>query len=157
MKEKEIHLAVTVQNEAVGCKAAVEMMNELSATLEMITGSSGTTSFSTDDMQDPRALFVIARTSEGTAVGCGAFRPMNDSTAEIKRMYAKEKGRGIGALILSHLEREAKQMGYSRIWLETRRINENAVQFYKDHGYQCIPNYGKYAGNALAICFEKKL
>ncbi|MDK2868423.1 MAG: hypothetical protein PWP38_2738 [Clostridiales bacterium] len=106
MKEKEIHLAVTVQNEAVGC---------------------------------------------------GAFRPMNDSTAEIKRMYAKEKGRGIGALILSHLEREAKQMGYSRIWLETRRINENAVQFYKDHGYQRIPNYGKYAGNALAICFEKKL
>ncbi|MBS7528501.1 GNAT family N-acetyltransferase [Fusibacter paucivorans] len=106
MKEKEIHLAVTVQNEAVGC--------------------------------------------------C-AFRPMNDSTAEIKRMYAKEKGCGIGALILSHLEREAKQMGYAKIWLETRRINENAVRLYREQGYQCIPNYGKYVGNTLAICFEKIL
>jgi ribosomal protein S18 acetylase RimI-like enzyme len=48
-------------------------------------------------------------------------------------------------------------MGYSKLWLETRIINERAVEFYKKRGYHQISNYGKYVENEKAICFEKIL
>jgi hypothetical protein len=36
-------------------------------------------------------------------------------------------------------------------------VNTRAVQFYLAHGYQRIENFGRYAGNPAAACFEKAL
>lgn len=78
-------------------------------------------------------------------------------TAEVKRMYAKEKGMGIGNKILSYLEQQAYDIGYKMLCLETRLVNTKAVSFYEHNGYRKIPNYGKYEGRANSICFEKDL
>jgi GNAT superfamily N-acetyltransferase len=150
-------MPLIIAREAPECETAIQLMRALSDVLETMTGSSGRQSFSVEDLRNPRSIFVIARTTDGVAVGCGAFRPFDASTAEIKRMYAKESGRGVGAAILQHLEVEAKKMGYVSVRLETRKINRGAVSFYKAQQYRVIPNYGKYVGNNLAICFEKKL
>ena len=48
-----------------------------------------------------------------------------------------------------------KLFGYKAVWLETRRVNESAVRFYLEQGYQVRPNYGNYIGRSEAICFEK--
>ena len=72
-------------------------------------------------------------------------------------MYARPGSAGVGAAVLTYLEAEAARMGYAAIWLETRLINERAVKFYEKHGYCRIPNYGKYAGNPQAVCFEKRI
>lgn len=136
---------------------AILLMEELSQTLEAITGASGKNSFNSEDVCVPRSLFVIAYDEEGEPVGCGAIRPIDENVAELKRMFAKVKTKGVGTKILSYLEMQAKKLGYSAIWLETRLINEDAVLFYKKKGYRKISNYGKYSGNSKAICFEKKL
>ena len=132
-------------------------MNELSDTLQAITGDSGRSSFDPADIGHPRGFFVIAYNSQQEALGCGAIRPMEGNSAEIKRMYARYKGAGIGNAILSYLEKQAKALGYVSLKLETRLINHNAVRFYDSMGYKRIENYGKYAGNGGAICFEKIL
>lgn len=136
---------------------ALKLMDELSKTLEKITGSSGRNSFNNDDVCVSRALFAEAYNEENEAVGCGALRPINDNTAEIKRMYAKTKAKGIGSEILCYLEKQARELGYNTIWIETRLINETAVSFYEKKGYQRIPNYGKYVDRPEAVCFEKRL
>lgn len=136
---------------------AVLLMEELSEILEKITGASGKNSFNSEDVCVPQSLFVIAYDEKDEPIGCGAIRPIDENIAEVKRMYAKAKTKGVGTKILSYLEMQAKKLGYSAIWLETRLINENAVSFYKKKGYCKILNYGKYSGNAEAICFEKKL
>lgn len=136
---------------------AILLMEELSQTLEKITGASGKNSFNSEDVCVPRSLFVIAYDEKEEPVGCGAIRPIDENVAELKRMFAKVKTKGVGTQILSYLEMQAKKLGYSAIWLETRLINEDAVLFYKKNGYSKIPNYGKYVGNSKAICFEKKL
>ncbi|MBP0651434.1 hypothetical protein J8J40_30680, partial [Mycobacterium tuberculosis] len=41
------------------------------------------------DAADPRAVFVLAEI-DGQPVGCGALRPIDAVTAEIKRVYAAE-------------------------------------------------------------------
>ena len=95
--------------------------------------------------------------STGTPVGCGAFRPIDESTAEVKRMYAIPGLSGVGSAVLSHLENEAKLLGYSQLWLETRIVNQRAVAFYEKKGYSRIPNFGKYVGKLEAVCFAKNL
>jgi ribosomal protein S18 acetylase RimI-like enzyme len=51
----------------------------------------------------------------------------------------------------------ASELGYSEAWLETRRVNSRAVNFYLKHGYREIPGFGKYAGLPEAICMAKEL
>ena len=136
---------------------AILLMEELSQTLEAITGASGKNSFNSEDVCVPRSLFVIAYDEKDEPVGCGAIRPIDENIAEVKRMFAKVKTKGVGTQILSYLEMQAKKLGYSAIWLETRLINEDAVLFYKKNGYSEILSYGKYVGNTEAICFEKIL
>jgi len=126
------------------------LIEELSATLAAITGASGKASFA---QQEAGVLFVVARGDDGALLGCGAVRPLQDGVGEIKRMYARPGTRGVGAAILRHLEAQ----GYPELWLETRKVNARAVDFYLKHGYQLIPNYGNYIGRPEAICFRKIL
>ena len=133
------------------------LLEQLSESLESITGDSGKGSFNLSDVCVPRAVFVIARNRNGEASGCGAIRPISENVAEVKRMYAKIKGIGIGTEILRYLEEQAQRLGYAILWLETRVVNQQAVSFYERKGYHRITNYGKYAGNPEAVCFEKSL
>ena len=148
---------VTISSESPFSPDAIFLMDELSECLQNITGDSGKDSFDVNDVCNDRAVFVIARDQNGKAIGCGAFRPMDQTTAEIKRMYAAKNSMGIGAQILSYLEHRAYNIGYKTLRLETRIVNTDAVSFYERNGYRKIPNYGKYAERVSSICFEKDL
>ena len=133
------------------------LLAKLSAALAAITGDSGAASYSADDARVARSLFVVARNGDGDLLGCGALRPLDGDVGEIKRMYARAGSRGVGAALLAHLESAAQGFGYRVLWLETRRVNARAVDFYQRHGYATIANYGKYVGRPAAICFGKRL
>lgn len=136
---------------------ALAIMNELSDALEAITGNSGKSSFNIEDVDNPRAIFVVAYNDNDEAIGCGAIRPIDENIGEVKRVFAKVKGFGIGTEILNYIEREAIKLGYSALWVETRCVNKQAVLFYESRGYQRIQNYGKYINRPEAVCFEKKI
>lgn len=136
---------------------ACYLMDELSMALEAITGDSGRNSFNVEDVCVSGALFVIAYNDKDEAIGCGAIRPISGEIAEIKRMYAKTKAKGVGTEILGYLETQAKEMGYSVLWLETRLVNRQAIAFYESRGYQRILNYGKYVDRPEAVCFGKNI
>jgi ribosomal protein S18 acetylase RimI-like enzyme len=125
------------------------LIAELGAALAAITGDTGASSFSSQDMRDPRAVFLVARDAQGVAVGCGGLRPLHGSVGELKRMYARP-GSGAGKHVLAALEWHAVVLGYSEIWLSTRRVNQRAMDFYRRNGYVPIPPYGKYAVPAQA-------
>jgi GNAT superfamily N-acetyltransferase len=136
---------------------ALPLLDRLSETLAAITGDSGRSSFDPHDLMLPKSLFVIARAADGVAVGCGAYRPLGDGVAGVKRMFALPGTSGVGSAVLAYLERCAQDDGYREIWLETRRVNERAVRFYRRHGYREIENYGRYVGRPEAICLAKPL
>jgi len=147
----------TITIEIHNCKSseAQTLLDQLSARLLVITGSSGKASFDPANTESAGGLFVLARNSEATAIGCGALQRIDHKVAEIKRVYSGVESSGIGSAIIDFLERQAWQMGYLEIWLETRIVNQRAINFYLKHGYQIIENYGKYAGNKSAICLKK--
>jgi GNAT superfamily N-acetyltransferase len=143
-----------------GTPDAIALVDELSAALAAITGDSGRSSFDIEDVRAARARFVVARNASGHAVGCGAFRPLADGIAdiaEVKRMFARPGNPGTGSALLAFLETEAAALGYRVLWLAARAVNQRAVGFYLARGYALTPNYGKYAGNAEAVCLGKQL
>ncbi len=136
---------------------AILLMRELSDCLHAITGDGGQSSFNVEDICVPGSLFAIVRNLQGDGVGCGAFRPMDEKTAELKRMYVRKKSIGAGSKLLSYLEHQAAMIGYEALRLETRLANQKAVAFYERNGYLRIPNYGRYQSRTEAVCYEKRL
>lgn len=102
---------------------------------------------------------VIIYNNDDVSVGCGAFKPFDSQSVEIKRMFVKpnERGKGFAQKILLELETWAKEIGYIRCVLETGKRQVEAVQFYKKCDYKIIPNYGQYKDMENSICFEKVL
>lgn len=136
---------------------SLKLLDQLSDALARITGASGRSSFAPSDVEGPGASFVLAYDSEGKPVGCGAYRPLAETVAELKRMFAVPGSKGVGSAILRHLEASATADGYRELWLETRLVNTSAVRFYERNGYRRIANFGKYAGRPEAVCFAKTL
>ena len=93
------------------------------------------------------------------AVGCGAIKPFDESSVEVKRMFVRPTNRnqGAGAIILAELERWAKELGYSYTVLETGLKQPEAIRLYEKSGYKRIPNYGQYEGVENSVCMKKML
>lgn len=102
---------------------------------------------------------AIVTILENDAIGCGAFKALDENTAEIKRMYTDEahRGKGIASLVLKELEIWAKELGYKKCMLETGKMQPEAIALYKKQGYKKMANYGPYAGVEDSICFQKTL
>lgn len=103
--------------------------------------------------------YVVVAYHNENPVGCGAFKPYDEESVEVKRMYLKpeKRGSGIASDILNALENWAKEIGNKRIVLETGKRQVEAVKFYHKSGYHRIPNYGQYINMDNSCCFEKDL
>ena len=109
-------------------------------------------------LEGGRGAFLVARDA-GRAVGCGAIRVLDPTTAEVKRMYveADQRGKGVGRAVLAGLEGAAKQLGVGRLVLETGIYQEAALTFYQRAGFTQIDCWGEYASSPTSLCMEKRL
>ncbi len=100
-------------------------------------------------------VLVIYENSE--AVGCGAFKKFDATTAEIKRMFVHpdNRNKGIAKFVLTELELWANDLGFTSFVLETSPKLTSAIALYEKTGYQLIPNYGQYIGVENSICMKK--
>jgi putative acetyltransferase len=91
------------------------------------------------------------------AVGCGAIRPFDDTSVEVKRMFVplEHRGHGIAKQVLKELEAWAVELSFQRCILETGLKQPEAIALYTKCGYSPIPNYGQYQGMYNSVCFEK--
>ena len=90
----------------------------------------------------PTGLFVIARLA-GESVGCAALDLLDETSAEIKRMWIapRSRGLGLGKQLLAHLEAEAGRAGRSTIVLDTNGSLTEAIAMYETSGYVPTTRY----------------
>lgn len=102
---------------------------------------------------------VVIAYENNTAAGCGAFKPFDTDSVEIKRMYVlpAHRNKGIAAAVLQQLEQWAAEEGYVAAVLETGKKQPEAIRLYEKCGYSRIPNYGQYAGVENSVCMKKEL
>ncbi len=86
---------------------------------------------------------VLIAYADRRAVGCGAIRRLDQTTAELLRMYVlpSSRGNGIGKLLLSSLEAEAVELGATRVVLEAGDLQHDAIGLYRSHGYIDEPGW----------------
>lgn len=107
---------------------------------------------------EERGAFVVACLREQIA-GCGALRPLDTVTVEIRRMFVRKSARreGVGRALLAHLENAARAFGYEIIRLETGNRQQPAMALYESCGFKRIPPFGDYVNDPTSVCFEKRL
>lgn len=109
-------------------------------------------------LEGGRGAFLIARDG-GRAVGCGAIRVLDPTTAEVKRMYVEldQRGKGVGRAVLAGLEATATELGVRRLVLETGIYQDAALSLYQRAGFLQIDCWGEYASSPTSVCLEKRL
>lgn len=92
-------------------------------------------------------------------VACGTFKEYNHDSAEIKRIFVKKENRqqGLAKLIISKLEESIIEQGYKYSILETGQKQNEAINLYKNIGYEIIENYAPYVGDSNSVCMKKSL
>ena len=121
---------------------AVRLIAALNAELTTTFPEPGANHFSLSDAQvvPGDGAFLVAYFDD-VAVGCGAVRRLDETTAEIKRMYVDPsvRGRRIGRALVEALEREARLLGVTTIVLETGTRLASAIKLYEAMGVRAHP------------------
>jgi len=80
---------------------------------------------------------------EGNVAGCIALRKLNNENCELKRLYVKPEYRSnnIGGMLVKHIIKEARKIGYKHILLDTLPFLETAISMYKRYGFYEIESY----------------
>ncbi|MFC2953520.1 GNAT family N-acetyltransferase [Marinicaulis aureus] len=86
-------------------------------------------------------LFDVLETPAGDIIGTVGLLPMGDGVAELRKMYLKQsaRGRGHGKRLLTHAIKQAKELGFRRIELQTARVLEEALGLYAKYGFAPSP------------------
>ena len=72
-------------------------------------------------------------------------------------IHSNFRGKGLSKIILRELENWAKELGFSRLVLETGKKQPEAIGLYENAGFKKINNYGQYVDFPNSVCFEKVL
>lgn len=103
-----------------------------------------------------RGVYLVAYL-DGIPVACGALRPIDGSSVEVRRMFvtAKARRKGLARTILNELEVQAAGLGYMNMRLETGNRQLSAMTLYESFGFRRIAPFGPYENDPLSVCFEK--
>lgn len=105
----------------------------------------------------PDGCFLLA-TWEGEAVGCVAFRKLDEEICEMKRLFVLPAygGKGIGGTLVAAIIGEARKMGYQKMRLDTHPWMVHAQKLYSRFGFYEIGAYNDNPTPGIRF-FEKEL
>jgi ribosomal protein S18 acetylase RimI-like enzyme len=80
---------------------------------------------------------------EGQPAGCVALREIDAQSCEMKRMFVHEtfQGKGIGRALAQAIVKQATEMGFSSMKLDTSYRQTEALRLYENLGFKRIPPY----------------
>ena len=90
----------------------------------------------------PTGRFYLVR-HDGRDVGVGCLKRLAQGVGEIQRMYIQPHVRGIGAgrALVQRLLRDARELGYTRVRLESLRALAPAHTLYRSVGFVEVEPY----------------
>lgn len=105
----------------------------------------------------PRGELLLARDTQGLAVGCVGLRPLDaEGCCEMKRLYVapEARGHGLGRALVSAVISEATRIGYRDLMLDSLPKLAQATELYERMGFRPIPPY--YEAPIVATLFFSK-
>jgi GNAT superfamily N-acetyltransferase len=117
---------------------AKELYDEVVDVNEMLDHS-----MSEINLFSPPSGRLLLAMEEGAAAGVACMKGIREETCEIKRMYVRPvyRGKKIGRNLLDQLIRDAKEIGYSKILLDSAQFMREAHSLYRSAGFKDIELY----------------
>ena len=112
------------------------------------------------EVNRPENMTALAVAYEdGVPVACGAWKRIDGTTAELKRLYVlpEYRRRGAAGSLIAALEADAAAAGVRRMILETAVDTTDSHKLYLSAGYRIMDYYGSPAGAENCLCFHKEL
>ena len=109
---------------------------------------------------------LTARDASERVIGFSILRPFSllpvfSSTAELTSFLKPGyTGRGIGKLLLAHLEAGAREMGLTSILATVSSLNEGSLRFHRNNGYLecgCLSGIGRKQGVIFDVIYCQKI
>ncbi|KAH6981537.1 acetyltransferase [Ilyonectria sp. MPI-CAGE-AT-0026] len=127
--------------------------------LQQFLDESYTTAAVTKDINDPKKNIIVITNSDDEIIGFayltrGSSEPcivdLTD-TVELQRIYVHPSthGRGIGSLLVSEIEKMAREQGFKHIWLGVWEENNNAIRAYQKWGYKQVGDHDFVIGSIV--------
>jgi GNAT superfamily N-acetyltransferase len=106
------------------------------------------------ELRAPDGTYLVGWEGQ-VAVAGGGVRRIDDSVAEIKRMFVRPaaRSRGVAGELLAALEGAARALGYRTVRLDTGPKQEHAERLYRRAGFAPI---GPYNDNPYASFWGEK-
>ena len=95
------------------------------------------------DYAPPTGRLLLAL-DNGQLAGCVALRRIGEGVCEMKRLFLRSqfRGKGLGRLLVEEIIRNAREMGYGRMLLDTLPPQMNdAITLYCSLGFKEIEPY----------------
>lgn len=95
------------------------------------------------DYTPPDGRLLLAE-YDGLPAGCVALHKLEEAICEMKRLYLRPqfRGKGLGHALTDRVFREARQIGYQRMRLDTvEPVMKDAVGLYRKLGFREIAPY----------------
>lgn len=101
---------------------------------------------------------VVAYEGE-TAIACGAWKAIDEKTAEIKRIFVdpQHRRKGAASSVIRALEENVLASGRNNLILETAVDTSGSHALYQSLGYKLRDYYGSPAGADNCMCFHKEM
>lgn len=139
-----------------GCREAIDLQWEMRRELDLLYGETTIDPPPLMQFRRPRAAFLVAW-YRGEAIGCGAITDKDERTAHIKRVFVTPgmRGRGFGRRIMQAVELKARDLGYSKLFLETAELQLDAMRMYEAMGFRRVPCGDREKDGKRSVCYEK--
>lgn len=82
--------------------------------------------------------FDVLVSDNGEIVGTVGLYPISKTTCELRKMYLDKtvRGQGHGRRLLDHVLARARELGFTRVILETANVLKSAVALYERYGFR---------------------
>ncbi|MCX7355344.1 MAG: GNAT family N-acetyltransferase [Alphaproteobacteria bacterium] len=141
-------MGITITLESPDTEAARSLIAELVATLDHPDyPPESRHGYSVDTLIREGVHFFVMR-AEGEVAGCGGIQFFSGF---------RGRGRGLGRVLLRHLEEHARARNCPVLRLETGIHQTGAIALYERAGFSRIPAFPPYKPDPVSLFFEKRL
>ena len=122
--------------------AMAQYFDELAARFPEGFDATGALDGAAEAYNPPYGMFLLATLDDET-VGCAALTFLDQTRAEVKRMWVSPtaRGQGLASRLLARLEGEAVAVGRGVVVLDTHSSLHEAIALYERRGYVTTERY----------------
>ncbi len=110
------------------------------------------------DVDPATVVATVLATESDLPVGQAGLR-RHDDALEVKKVIVDSghRGRGISRLLMLELEAVARELGATKLVLQTGELQPAAIGLYRSLGYVETAPYPPYELMSNSLCFAKRL